>query len=51
MSIQQAGQQMPVMAMRAGRAAMMAADAAPAPLETGESTLSVNINGQIELAD
>lgn len=51
MSVQQAGQQMPVMAMRASRAVMMAADAAPAPLETGESTLSVNISGQIELAD
>lgn len=50
MSIQQAGQQVPVMAMRASRAVMMA-DAAPAPLEAGESTLTVSISGQIEIAD
>jgi predicted secreted protein len=33
------------------RAAMMAAEAAPMPVEAGESTLTVTINGQIELTD
>ncbi|RLJ64581.1 SIMPL domain-containing protein [Sulfurisoma sediminicola] len=34
------------------RGAMMAAaDAAPLPAETGESTITVNLNGQIELID
>lgn len=41
---------MPVPIMR-GRAAMMAAEAAPAPIEAGESTISTNVSGQIELAD
>jgi len=50
MSIQQAGSYPPVMPMRAARA-MMVADAAPAPVEAGESTLTVSISGQIELAD
>jgi hypothetical protein len=30
---------------------MMAAEAAPAPLEAGESIVTTNVSGQIELAD
>lgn len=33
------------------RASMMKADAAPMPIEGGESTVSVTINGEIELVD
>jgi predicted secreted protein len=50
MNIQQAGQY-PQPMMRAARGAAMMADAAPAPLEAGESQLTTNIHGQIELAD
>jgi len=32
-------------------AMMAAADAAPMPAEAGESTVTVNLNGQIELID
>ncbi|MDE2441094.1 MAG: SIMPL domain-containing protein [Betaproteobacteria bacterium] len=41
---------MPVPLAR-GRAAMMAAEAAPAPVEPGESTITTSVSGQIELAD
>ncbi|MBS1132108.1 MAG: hypothetical protein H6R16_3110 [Proteobacteria bacterium] len=50
LNIQQGGG-MPVPMMRASRGVMLAADAAPAPLEAGESLLTTNISGQIELAD
>ena len=50
MNIQQAGQY-PQPMMRAARGVAMMADAAPAPLEAGESQLTTNIHGQIELAD
>lgn len=50
LNIQQGGG-MPVPMMRASRGVMLAADAAPAPLEAGESLLTSNISGQIELAD
>ena len=50
LSVQQAGSQPPFMAMRAAGVAMMA-DAAPAPVEAGESQLTVTVRGQIELAD
>lgn len=51
MNIQQSGQ-FPQPMMRAARSvAMMAAEAAPAPLEAGESQLTTNIHGKIELAD
>ena len=50
LNIQQGGG-MPVPMVRATRGAMLAADAAPAPLEAGESLLTTNISGQIELAD
>ena len=33
------------------RAAMMSADAAPAPIEAGDSPVSVSVNGQIELME
>jgi predicted secreted protein len=33
------------------RAAMLQADAAPMPIEAGESTITVNISGQIELQE
>lgn len=41
----------PVPVLRGARSAMMAADAAPTPIEAGESTITTNISGQIELAD
>lgn len=50
LNIQQGGG-MPMPMMRASRGAMLAAEAAPAPLEAGESLLTTNISGQIELAD
>ena len=50
MNIQQAGQY-PQPMMRAARGVAMMAEAAPAPLEAGESQLTTNIHGQIELAD
>jgi len=50
LNIQQGGG-MPVPMMRTSRGVMLAADAAPAPLEAGESLLTTNISGQIELAD
>ena len=50
LSIQQGGQMPPMPVMRASRAAM-AADAAPPPLEAGESLVTTTVSGQIELAD
>ena len=50
LSIQQSGQMPPMPMLRAGRAAM-AADAAPMPLEAGESLVTTSVSGQIELAD
>ena len=41
----------PVPIMRGARAAMLAADAAPAPIEAGESTITTQVTGQIELED
>lgn len=41
----------PVPILRGARAAMMAAEATPAPIEAGESTITTNVSGQIELAD
>ena len=52
MNIQQGGGMPPVPMLRAARGvAMMAAEAVPAPLEAGESLISTQISGQIELAD
>lgn len=50
LSIQQGGQMPPMPMFRASRATL-AADAAPPPLEAGESLLTTNVSGQIELAD
>lgn len=50
LNIQQSGQMPPMPMFRASRAAMVA-DAAPPPLEAGESLLTTNVSGQIELAD
>ena len=50
LNIQQAGQY-PQPMMRAARGVAMMAEAAPAPLEAGESQLTTSIHGQIELAD
>ena len=50
MAIQQGGQD-PHPMMRAARGVAMMAEAAPAPLEAGESQLTTSIHGQIELAD
>lgn len=41
----------PVPILRAARTAMLAAEAAPAPIEAGESTITTQITGQIELDD
>ena len=41
----------PVPIMRGARSAMLAADAAPAPIEAGESTITTHVTGQIELED
>jgi len=49
LSVQQGGG-MPTPMFRGARA-MMKAEAAPAPMEAGESLLTTTINGQIELAD
>lgn len=49
LNIQQGGSA-PMPIMRASRGAMQA-DAAPAPLEAGESQITTTISGQIELAD
>ncbi len=49
LSINQGGSG-PVPMFRMARAAMMA-DAAPAPIEAGESQVTTSISGQIELAD
>ncbi len=49
LNIQQGGS-MPMPIMRASRGAMQV-DAAPAPLEAGESQVTTTISGQIELAD
>jgi predicted secreted protein len=50
LNIQQGGS-MPMPMMRAARGVMMAAEAAPAPLEAGESLVTTNVSGQIELND
>lgn len=50
LNVQQGGG-MPIPMMRAARGVMMAAEAAPAPLEAGESLVTANVSGQIELAD
>lgn len=50
LNIQQGGG-MPMPMMRAARGVMMAAEAAPAPIEAGESLVTTNVSGQIELAD
>lgn len=50
LSVQQGGGR-PMPMMRAARGVMMAAEAAPAPLEAGESLVTTNVSGQIELAD
>lgn len=49
LSVQQSGQMPPTPMLRASRA--MAAEAAPLPLEAGESLITTNVSGQIELAD
>lgn len=49
LSIQQGGG-MPVPMFKMARSAM-AADAAPAPMEAGESQVTTSVSGQIELAD
>lgn len=51
MNINQGGMMPPVPMMRAARGMAMAAEAAPAPLEGGESLITTQISGQIELAD
>lgn len=47
LSVHEQGGAMPVM----HRAAVMMADAAPAPIEAGESTIRVSVSGEIELSD
>ncbi len=50
LNVQQGGG-MPVPMMRAVRGIAMAAEAAPAPLEAGESLVTAHVGGQIELDD
>jgi len=50
LQIQQNGSHAPVPMFR-GSKGMMAAEAAPMPIEAGESQLTTTISGQIELAD
>lgn len=50
MTIQQGGG-MPIPMMRASRGMAMVAEAAPMPVEAGESLISTQVRGQIELAD
>lgn len=50
LNIQQSGQQPPMPMLRAAKMEM-AGDAAPLPLEAGESQISSSISGEIELAD
>jgi len=50
LNVQQGGGR-PQPMYRAARAMVMAAEAAPAPLEAGESLVTTNVGGQIELAD
>lgn len=50
LNVQQGGGR-PMPMLRAARGVMMAAEAAPAPLEAGESLVTTNVSGQIELAD
>ena len=50
LNVQQGGG-MPMPMLRAARGVMMAAEVAPAPLEAGESLVTTNVSGQIELAD
>ena len=42
---------MPVSIMRAGRGVAMAAEVMPAPIEAGESLITTQISGQVELTD
>lgn len=50
LNIQQGGSA-PMPMMRAARGVAMLAEAAPAPLEAGESLITTTVSGQIELAD
>ncbi|HXE37930.1 MAG TPA: SIMPL domain-containing protein, partial [Azonexus sp.] len=50
LNIQQSGRQPPMPMFKASRA-VMAAEAAPLPLEAGESLVTTTVSGQIELAD
>ncbi len=50
LNIQQGGGA-PMPMMRAARGVAMLAEAAPAPLEAGESLITTTVSGQIELAD
>ncbi len=50
MTIQQGGG-MPIPMMRASRGMAMVAEAAPMPVEAGESLITTQVRGQIELAD
>lgn len=51
LSIQQQGSHPPPVPMFRAAKAMMAAEAAPMPIEAGDSQVTTSISGQIELAD
>lgn len=51
LSVHAAGDAPPPLPLLRGARAMAAAEAAPMPVEAGESTLRVSVSGQIELAD
>lgn len=50
LNVQQSGMNRPMPMYRSSKA-LMAADAAPMPMEAGESLLTTTVSGQIELAD
>lgn len=49
MNVNSGGTTMPYLGRRSG--AMMAAEQAPMPVEAGESSININVSGQIELID
>ena len=51
LNVQQQGSQPPPMPMFRAAKTMMAAEAAPMPIEAGESQVTTSVSGQIELAD
>ncbi|KAB2912152.1 MAG: DUF541 domain-containing protein [Dechloromonas sp.] len=51
LNVQQQGSHPPPMPMFRAAKSMMVAEAAPMPIEAGESQVTTSVSGQIELAD